>query len=45
MIPAQQKGRAAFPEVTYLVPEPFPHRDRLRAPLARHWHRTSGPAK
>ena len=25
------EGRAAFPEVTYLVPEPFPHRDRLRA--------------
>ena len=24
------EGRAAFPEVTYLVPEPFPHRDRLR---------------
>lgn len=25
------EGRAAFQEVTYLVPEPFPHPDRLRA--------------
>ncbi len=28
---AAEEGRSAFPDVTYLVPEPFPDREKLRA--------------